>query len=106
NCGIHWWISTNWNAGPFGENFTAIAMVIPRVTSDVTSAICLVSRSRGARAAVSSELTVGMIEITSAPARGIAPMTVSQGKELITDQILTRRKAPTSSTAPTNMDRA
>src|SRR5262250_2752866 len=78
-------------------------MVIPRVTSDVNSAICLVTRSRAARAALggvagpglalggvagpglaeSSELATGMIAITSAPARGIAPMTVSQGNELM-----------------------
>src|SRR5215813_14687045 len=68
-------------------------MVIPRVTSDVNSAICLVTRSRAARAASggvagpglaeSSELATGMIAITSAPARGIAPMTVSQGNELM-----------------------
>jgi len=47
-----------------------------------------------------------MIAITSAPARGIAPMTVSQGNEVIASYTFTRRKAPTNSTAPTSMDRA
>src|ERR1700692_2594628 len=70
-----------------------MAMVSPRVISENTRASRLTSRRRAARSAsLPGADTPGVTPITSAPANGTAPITVSQGNVLMSRGLLDSRQ--------------
>ncbi len=84
---------------------TAITITTTSVASENASASHLASRSRARRSAgAASAGEPGISASTIAPASGIAPATVSQGKPFIYS--LTASSSATSTAAPNSMDSA
>ena len=74
----------NWKVGPFGLKRSAIAIVTTSVVSVKPSAICFTSLARAARSSDPPGADwPGVSATATAPTSGIAPITVSQGNELI-----------------------